>query len=34
LIDNYFEKKHKATIETARKLYFEQDASFRGFRQI
>jgi len=33
LIKNYFDKKGEAVIEQARKLYLEQDASFRGFRQ-
>lgn len=33
LLKNYFRNKEKSTIEQARKLYMEQDASFRGFRQ-
>jgi len=33
LIKNYFNNKCKNQIEVARKLYFERDASFRGFRQ-
>ncbi len=33
LLKNYFRNKEKSTIEQARKLYIEQDASFRGFRQ-
>ncbi len=34
LIKNYFEKKSKAVVETARKLYVEKDSLFRGFRQV
>lgn len=34
LITNYFGNKSKAVIEEARKLYFEEDKCFRGFRQI
>jgi anaerobic magnesium-protoporphyrin IX monomethyl ester cyclase len=34
LLDNYFKKKHISMIAQARKLYLENDKSFRGFRQI
>jgi radical SAM superfamily enzyme YgiQ (UPF0313 family) len=33
LLDNYFEKQKKSYIEQARKLYFNKDASFRGYRR-
>jgi radical SAM superfamily enzyme YgiQ (UPF0313 family) len=33
LIENYFEKKKKSTIDQAEALYFSNDTSFRGFRQ-
>lgn len=33
LIENYYSFQLNRSLETARKLYFEQDASFRGFRQ-
>ena len=33
LLENYYEHLKKTMIETARKLYLEQDESFRGFRQ-
>lgn len=33
LLDNYFEKKKKSAIDTMKKLYFEKDITFRGFRQ-
>lgn len=34
LIKNYFEKKSISMIETARKLYLDNDSSFRGFREV
>jgi anaerobic magnesium-protoporphyrin IX monomethyl ester cyclase len=33
LIENYYKHALERTIETARKLYMEKDAAFRGFRQ-
>lgn len=33
LIDNYFHNKTKAAVAEARRLYFERNADFRGFRQ-
>lgn len=33
LLENYFGKKLSAQIKSARRLYMEKDASFRGFRQ-
>ena len=33
LITNYFQKKITKVIEQAKKLYFEKDINFRGFRQ-
>ena len=33
LIENYYSAQLKKTLENAHKLYFEIDASFRGFRQ-
>jgi len=33
LIENYYSARLNKTLETARKLYIEKDASFRGFRQ-
>ncbi|MBC9784427.1 B12-binding domain-containing radical SAM protein [Heliobacterium chlorum] len=33
LMTNYYEHKLSQNLELARKLYFDQDASFRGFRQ-
>jgi anaerobic magnesium-protoporphyrin IX monomethyl ester cyclase len=33
LIENYFHHRLQQTIETARKLYLEKNAAFRGFRQ-
>jgi anaerobic magnesium-protoporphyrin IX monomethyl ester cyclase len=33
LIENYYKYQLEHSIKTARKLYFERDASFRGFRQ-
>ena len=33
LLENYFEKKKNKMIEETKKLYFEKDDSFRGFRQ-
>lgn len=33
LIEKYYHNKCKDTVETARKLYMERDATFRGFRQ-
>jgi len=32
LLENYFQHQQRRAIETARKLYFEHDSSFRGFR--
>lgn len=34
LITNFYNMRLRSTIEEARKLYLEKDASFRGFRQI
>ncbi|MDK2820352.1 MAG: anaerobic magnesium-protoporphyrin monomethyl ester cyclase [Clostridia bacterium] len=33
LIDNYFNAQRKKVIDKAKKLYFEKDVTFRGFRQ-
>ncbi len=33
LIENYFKNKTKASVAEARRLYFERNAEFRGFRQ-
>ncbi|MBU0675971.1 MAG: B12-binding domain-containing radical SAM protein [Proteobacteria bacterium] len=33
LLTNYYHKKLESMIEQTRKLYFERDASFRGYRQ-
>lgn len=33
LLENYFKNKMKNMIDIERKLYFEKDISFRGFRQ-
>ena len=33
LLNNYFEKKKQTNIEAAKKLYLQNDVSFRGFRQ-
>jgi len=33
LLESYFEKKKQISINNARRLYLENDASFRGFRQ-
>ncbi|MEW6181622.1 MAG: radical SAM protein [Bacillota bacterium] len=33
LIKNYFEKEHRSVIAQARKLYLDNNAAFRGFRQ-
>jgi len=33
LIENYFHNKTKAAVAEARRLYFERNADFRGFRQ-
>lgn len=33
LLENYYKHQNENAIETARKLYFEHDATFRGFRQ-
>ena len=33
LLDNYFRNKCSSYVEQARKLYIENDTSFRGFRQ-
>jgi anaerobic magnesium-protoporphyrin IX monomethyl ester cyclase len=33
LLENYYKHQVEKSIETARKLYLEKDASFRGFRQ-
>ena len=34
LLNNYFKNQSSSYIEQARKLYMEQDAGFRGFRQL
>ena len=34
LLENYFKHQLEFQIETAKKLYFEKDTTFRGFRQI
>lgn len=34
LLENYYKHQLKYQIDTAKKLYFEKDATFRGFRQI
>lgn len=33
LIDNYYSGQRQSTLENARRLYLERDATFRGFRQ-
>jgi len=33
LLTNYFDKKLSSVVSQARKLYFEKDATFRGYRQ-
>lgn len=33
LLENYHDHARQAALKTARRLYFERDASFRGFRQ-
>lgn len=33
LIENYYSFQLNKSLENARKLYFDKDASFRGFRQ-
>ncbi len=33
LIDNYYDKRKETTFKQAEELYFENDTSFRGFRQ-
>ena len=34
LLENYFQKKLSATVESAKRLYLQGHADFRGFRQI
>jgi anaerobic magnesium-protoporphyrin IX monomethyl ester cyclase len=33
LIEDYFEKQKRDYVDMSRKLYFEKDVTFRGFRQ-
>ena len=33
LLENYYTKQLQRSLQTAKKLYFERDKDFRGFRQ-